>query len=194
MKNNSRFGQAAFVHYRGGVEGEKPFDDHSTGDPVKIILGAGAVIPGIEDVLSEMEVGEERTVTVPPEEAYGRHDPDGVQIYPRTMFPFGDELEVGSVFKWTNPASGMLRALVTSMNCFPCKGPGCNGCGKFARTFKTVRNSRAFRCPVCEGMIDADTGICSRCGHVAYAPPGQRRGTGALYGCDEIPKPGCAGC
>lgn len=107
MKNNSRFGQAAFVHYRGGVEGEEPFDDHSTGDPVKIILGAGAVIPGIEDVLSEMEVGEERTVTVPPEEAYGRHDPDGVQVYPRTMFEFGNELEVGSVFKWTNPASGM---------------------------------------------------------------------------------------
>ena len=26
MKNNSRFGQAAFVHYRGGVEGEEPFD------------------------------------------------------------------------------------------------------------------------------------------------------------------------
>lgn len=107
MKNNSRFGQAAFVHYRGGVEGEKPFDDHSAGEPVKIILGAGAVIPGIEDVLSEMEVGEERTVTIEPDQAYGRHDPDGVQVYPRTMFSFGDELEEGSVFKWTNPASGM---------------------------------------------------------------------------------------
>ena len=107
MKNNSRFGQAAFVHYRGGVEGEEPFDDHSAGEPVKIILGAGAVIPGIEDVLSEMEVGEERTVTIEPDQAYGRHDPDGVQVYPRTMFSFGDELEEGSVFKWTNPTSGM---------------------------------------------------------------------------------------
>ena len=105
MKNNSRFGQAAFVHYRGGVEGEEPFDDHSAGEPVKIILGAGAVIPGIEDVLSEMEVGEERTVTIEPDQAYGRHDPDGVQVYPRTMFSFGDELG-GQRFQMDDPRLG----------------------------------------------------------------------------------------
>lgn len=107
MKNNSRFGQCAYVRYKGGVLGEEPFDDRSTGEPVKIILGAGAVIPGVEDALSEMEEGEERTLVIPPEEAYGRHDPDGVQRYPRTMFPFGAELEEGDVFQWTNPASGM---------------------------------------------------------------------------------------
>lgn len=107
MKNNARFGACAYVRYRGGVAGEEPLDDRSAGDPVKIVLGAGAVIPGIEDALSEMEPGEERNLTIPPEEAYGRHDPDGVQTYPRTMFAFGGELEKGDVFQWINPASGM---------------------------------------------------------------------------------------
>lgn len=107
MKNNARFGNAAYVHYKGGIHGEEPIDDRSIGDPVKIILGAGAVIPAIEDALSEMEVGEERTLIIPPEDAYGRHDEDGVQLYPRTMFSFGHELEEGDVFQWTNPASGM---------------------------------------------------------------------------------------
>ncbi len=107
MKNNSRFGKCAYVHYKGGVLGEEPFDDHSQGDPAKIILGAAAVIPGVEDALSEMEEGEERTLTIMPEQAYGYRDPDGVQIYPRTMFSFGDELEEGDVFQWENPASGM---------------------------------------------------------------------------------------
>lgn len=107
MRNNSRFGKCAYVRYKGGVKGEEPFDDRSQGEPVKIILGAGAVIPGVEDALSEMEEGEERTLVIPPEEAYGRHDPDGVQLYPRTMFSFGDELKEGDVFQWTNPASGM---------------------------------------------------------------------------------------
>lgn len=107
MRNNKQFGKAAYVHYKGGVLGEEPFDDRSTGEPVKIILGAGAVIPGIEDALSEMVEGEERTLVIPSEEAYGRHDPDGVQVYPRTMFPFGADLETGDVFQWTNPASGM---------------------------------------------------------------------------------------
>ena len=107
MKNNSQFGKCAYVHYKGGVLGEEPFDDRSAGEPVKIILGAGAVIPGVEDALSEMAEGEERTLVIPPEEAYGRHDPDGVQRYPRTMFSFGAELDEGDVFQWTNPASGL---------------------------------------------------------------------------------------
>lgn len=106
MKNNAQFGKCAYVRYRGGVKGEAPVDDRSQGDPVKIILGAGQVVPGIEDELSTMEPGEERTVVVPPEEAYGRRDPDGVQVYPRTMIPFGYELGEGDVFAWTNPASG----------------------------------------------------------------------------------------
>lgn len=107
MRNNAAFGKCAYVRYKGGVLGEEPFDDRSQGAPVKIILGAGSVIPGIEDVLSEMAEGEERTVVIPPEEAYGTHDPDGVQTYPRTMFSFGVQLEVGDAFRWTNPASGM---------------------------------------------------------------------------------------
>ena len=107
MKNNAAFGKCAYVHYRGGVLGEEPFDDRSEGDPVKIILGAGAVVPGIEDALSEMQPGEERTIVVPPEQAYGSHDPAGIQVYPRTMFAFGSDLEAGDVIQWTNPASGM---------------------------------------------------------------------------------------
>lgn len=107
MRNNAAFGKCVYIRYKGGVLGEEPFDDRSQGEPVKIILGAGSVIPGIEDVLSEMAEGEERTVVIPPEEAYGTHDPDGVQTYPRTMFSFGTQLEAGDAFQWTNPASGM---------------------------------------------------------------------------------------
>ena len=107
MRNNAQFGKCAYVRYKGGVQGEAAFADRSTGDPVKIVLGAGQVCPGIEDALSEMEAGEERLVVVGPDDAYGRHDPDGVQVYPRTLFPFGHELETGDVFQWTNPASGM---------------------------------------------------------------------------------------
>ena len=106
MKNNSQFGKCAYVHYKGGVKGEEPFDDRSQGEPVKIVLGAGQVCPGIEDVLSEMQPGEERTVTVTPDQAYGRRDPDGVQTYPRSFIPFGHDLSIGDVFGWTNPASG----------------------------------------------------------------------------------------
>lgn len=106
MKDNSQFGKMVYVHYKGGAQGESPVDDRSEGEPVKIILGAGQVVPGIEDALCEMAVGEERTVTVTPDQGYGRHDPDGVQRYPRGMLPGGPTLKTGDVLAWTNPASG----------------------------------------------------------------------------------------
>lgn len=107
MKDNSKFGTCLYIYYKGGVDGEEPVDDHSTGEPIKIVLGAGQVCPGIEDALCDMEVGEEKVVVIPSEEAYGHYQEEGVQTYPRVMFPFGYELKEGDVFTWTNPASGM---------------------------------------------------------------------------------------
>lgn len=107
MKDNSKFGTCLYIRYKGGVDGEEPTDDCSCGEPFKIVLGAGQVCPGIEDALCDMEVGEEKVVVIPSDQAYGRYQPEGVQTYPRIMFPFGAELEAGDVFTWTNPASGM---------------------------------------------------------------------------------------
>lgn len=106
MKNNAQFGKCAHIYYSGGVKGEELYDVHTSGEPVKIVLGAGQVAPGIEDALSTMCTGEEKTVVIPPEQAYGSVDPDGIQVYPRSMFSFGNELREGDVFRWTNPASG----------------------------------------------------------------------------------------
>ena len=39
--------------------------------PVGVTIGAGEIIPGIEEALLGMEVGEKKTVVVPPEKGYG---------------------------------------------------------------------------------------------------------------------------
>lgn len=106
MKDNRRFGEVVYIRYRGGVAGESPVDVRDEGEPLKLMLGAGHVIPGIEDALCDMHPGDEATLVIPPEEAYGRYQEDAVQVFPRSMFSFGAELEVGDVFQWTNPASG----------------------------------------------------------------------------------------
>lgn len=106
MRDVSRSGQYALVHYRGGAAGEEPIEDHSMGEPVKICIGAGEVPLGIEDALYEMEIGEQRIVMVPPARAYGDYDPEGIRVYPRSFIKNGDKLEAGTVFPWTNPASG----------------------------------------------------------------------------------------
>jgi FKBP-type peptidyl-prolyl cis-trans isomerase 2 len=101
-----RSGRCALVRYRGGAQGEEPVEDYSTGEPQRIYIGTGSVPPGIDEALYEMEPGEQRVVRIPPEKAYGYHDPAGVQVYPRGFINGGENLEAGSIFAWKNPASG----------------------------------------------------------------------------------------
>ncbi|MCF7851733.1 MAG: FKBP-type peptidyl-prolyl cis-trans isomerase [Simkaniaceae bacterium] len=58
-------------------------------------LGEEAVIPGFERVVSEMKVGETRTVQVNCEEAYGNRDNDLVQIIARDRIPVHLNLQKG---------------------------------------------------------------------------------------------------
>lgn len=107
MKDNSRFGEVMYFCYRGGIAGQEAIDTAHETVPHRIVLGGGHVIPGIEDALCTMQVGEEKTVVIPPEEAYGRYQEDAVQTYPRSMVTFGNDIKAGDVIQWTNPASGM---------------------------------------------------------------------------------------
>jgi len=48
--------------------------------PAKIIVGEKFVIKGLDEILKEMKVGEERTVTIPPEKGFGTRDPKLIKI------------------------------------------------------------------------------------------------------------------
>ena len=108
MKYRQYSGKCALVHYKGGVVGEEPVEDYSQGDPVEITIGTGQVPRGIDEVLYDMQVGEQRRVVIPCEKAYGLHDPEGVRRFPRSYFDQGGEIEVGSVFAWHHPVSDAL--------------------------------------------------------------------------------------
>ncbi|KAG6006343.1 Peptidyl-prolyl cis-trans isomerase fpr2 [Claviceps maximensis] len=66
-------GDRVSMHYRGTLqESGKVFDaSYDRGQPLTFALGAGQVIRGWDEGLTEMCIGEKRTLTIPPELAYG---------------------------------------------------------------------------------------------------------------------------
>ena len=54
--------------------------------PVLVVVGEGKLIPGLEEAIAEMNVGEEKTVEIPPEKAYGKHDPSKVKTVSLGVF------------------------------------------------------------------------------------------------------------
>ncbi|MFP4045868.1 MAG: peptidylprolyl isomerase [Candidatus Aenigmatarchaeota archaeon] len=55
-------------------------------EPVTVIVGAEMVLPGVEEQLEEMEVGEEREFELPPEKAFGERDSDNIETHPERKF------------------------------------------------------------------------------------------------------------
>ncbi len=66
-------GQTAVMLYTGKLTDGSIFDstDKHGGQPFSFALGAGQVIKGWDQGILGMKVGEERTLTIPPELGYG---------------------------------------------------------------------------------------------------------------------------
>lgn len=73
-------GQEVTVHYKGWLlDSGLVFDSsYNRGKPIAFQAGVGQVIPGWDDMILDMKVGEKRLVVIPPDLAYGAGGAGGV--------------------------------------------------------------------------------------------------------------------
>ena len=68
----AKSGMQVSVHYQGRLTDGTIFDDsQKRGTPFSFTLGSGQVIPGWEQGIAGMKIGEKRVLTIPPELGYG---------------------------------------------------------------------------------------------------------------------------
>ena len=89
--------------------------DQSEQHPLTYLHGNGAIIPGLENALDGKAVGDQFTVTVAPQDAYGEHHADGVNTVPREQFKGVDTIEPGMQFEANSGEQAML-VTVTEVN------------------------------------------------------------------------------
>lgn len=88
-------GNTVRIHYTGRLDDGTVFDSSEGRDPLEFVVGSGQVIPGFDEAVTGMETGEEKTVTIPAEQAYGPHRNDLLIKLGRSEIPDGVEPEVG---------------------------------------------------------------------------------------------------
>jgi FKBP-type peptidyl-prolyl cis-trans isomerase SlyD len=87
-------GQVISMEYTLHVDGEM-VDSSEGHEPLEFLQGAGNIIPGLEEELYGMEVGEAKNVIIAAEDGYGILDPDAFIDVPREQFPAEIPMEEG---------------------------------------------------------------------------------------------------
>ena len=78
-------------------------------EPFEYLHGSSQIVPGLEQGLEGLKIGEKKKVTVAPGGGYGEIDEQLIMAVKRTQFPDGVELEEGMQFESRSPdGQGMV--------------------------------------------------------------------------------------
>lgn len=108
-------GDIVQVHYTGTLENGTVFDTSVEREPLEFTLGEGQMIPGFEQAVLGMKIGESKTVTIPADEAYGPYSDDLVQVVNREDLPPDLDPYVGQQLQGAQPGGGISVGTVTNV-------------------------------------------------------------------------------
>ncbi len=75
-------GKYVSIHYTGKLENGEVFDSCTGDTPFEFEVGAGTVIAGLDSAVRAMDINQEKSVVIPPEEAYGDYNDSMIQNIP----------------------------------------------------------------------------------------------------------------
>ena len=89
-------GKRCKTHYRGTLNDGTVFDSsYDRGEPLEFICGAGMMIPGYDEAVANMEVGQSIDIHLTPDQAYGYPNPRAIFTVEISQLPGSEALSVG---------------------------------------------------------------------------------------------------
>ena len=105
-------GDTVLVHYTGGLDDQTVFCDSRDDQPVELVLGEHVLLPALEGAFVGMSPGQDKSVRLQPEQAYGHYVSDLVFTVPRTRVPPEALPEVGQKKRVTIDGSDSVEVTV----------------------------------------------------------------------------------
>ncbi|MGJ8604526.1 MAG: FKBP-type peptidyl-prolyl cis-trans isomerase [Marivita sp.] len=108
-------GDTVAIHYTGTLADGSTFDSSAGREPLEFTVGAGQIIPGLDQAMPGMAVGDTKKVDVPSDQAYGPHDPTAKQAVPRADIPADIPLEPGTQLQMQTPTGQVVPVMVAEV-------------------------------------------------------------------------------
>ncbi len=111
----AKHGDNVRVHYTGTLEDGTVFDTSRSRSPLQFTLGEGRLIPGLEEAVIGMNTGDAKTVTIPPDKAYGRQRDELIVNMDRKQLPGDVQPVVGQRLEITQANDQNVLVTVTDV-------------------------------------------------------------------------------
>lgn len=108
-------GDTIRVHYHGKLTDGTTFDSSEGRSPLEFEVGSGMVIPGFDEGVTGMKVGDKKTIHIPAEEAYGPVQNDMFMEFPLNRFPEDMKPEVGMTLNMSNGSGDQFPVIITEI-------------------------------------------------------------------------------
>jgi FKBP-type peptidyl-prolyl cis-trans isomerase 2 len=95
----ARIGDIAVIHFTGKKEDNSTFGSSKDGEPIQFKIGKRGVISGLEKGVIGMKPGDSKTITVPPEEAFGQRKDELIGTVSKNDLPKKVTPTIGEKFK-----------------------------------------------------------------------------------------------
>jgi len=105
-------GDTVKVRYVGKLEDGMVFDSSKTGEPLEFTVGSGQLIPGFDQGVMGLKVGDTKTIMIPSDSAYGPVNPEAIFAVPRSDFPEEMELVEGQQIQKTMDNGRPIQAKI----------------------------------------------------------------------------------
>ncbi len=106
--NVAKQGDTVSVHYTGTLEDGTVFDSSDGREPIEFTIGERELIPGFEDAIVGLSVGERKTVTLAPADGYGERRDERVIVVAREHLPPDFDPRPGMVVQSTVPGGTVI--------------------------------------------------------------------------------------
>lgn len=115
MSDTVQEGQVVGMEYSLHVDG-KLLDSSDGQEPLEFLVGFGNIIPGLENEMLDMKVGQSKKVIVSAEDGYGEYEDDATMTVPRSEFPEDVPIKPGLEMELTNEDGDPMYARVEEVN------------------------------------------------------------------------------
>ena len=114
--SQAKSGDTVRIHYTGTLDDGTEFDSSAGREPLEFSLGSGQVIAGFDNAVEGMAVGDSKTVTLPPDEAYGDRHEKLLQEVPKTSLPDDMKPEVGMALQTQSPDGQVMNLVIADVS------------------------------------------------------------------------------